>query len=79
MEKEMASVSATLFFFHRILQDKKAYISNIVSTVTVLFKNMPIMKLKNQLMLVFFTAINHVCGPLRKLKFTLTGSKGHGL
>ena len=26
----MASVSATLFFFHRILQDKKAYISNTV-------------------------------------------------
>ena len=75
----MASVSATLFFFHRILQHKKAFISNTVSTVTVLFKNTPIMKFKNQLMLVFFTAINHVSGRLRKLKLTLTCLKGHGL
>ena len=75
----MASVSATLFFFHRILQHKKAFISNTVSTVTVLFKNTPIMKFKNQLMLVFFTAINHVSGCLRKLELTLTCLKGHGL
>ena len=73
MEKEMASVSATLFFFHKILQDKKGFISNTVSTVTVLFKNTPIMKFKNQLMLAFFTAINHVSGCLRKLKFTFNG------
>ena len=27
----------------------------------------------------FFAAINHLRGPLRKQKFTSTGSKGHGL
>ena len=47
--------------------------------VTVLFINMQIVKFKSQLMFVFFTAINHLSGPLRKQKFTSTVSKGHGL
>ena len=47
--------------------------------ITVLFKNTRIPKLKNQLTFAFFAAINHLRGPLRKQKFTSTGSKGHGL
>ena len=32
-----------------------------------------------QLTIVFFTAVNHLNGPLRRQNFTLTGSKGQGL
>ena len=37
------------------------------------------LKFKSQLMIAFFTAINHLKRPLRKQNFTLTGSKGHCL
>ena len=33
----------------------------------------------NWLTIAFFTAVNHLNGPLRKQNFTLTGSKGQGL
>ena len=33
----------------------------------------------SQLTTVFFTAVNHLNGPLRKQNFILMGSKGHGL
>ena len=36
-------------------------------------------KFKSQLTIAFFTAVNHLNGPLRKQNFTLTGSKAHGL
>ena len=41
--------------------------------------NMRILKFKNQLAIAFFTAVNHLNGPLRRQNFTLMGSKGHGL
>ena len=47
--------------------------------LTALFTNMRIQKFKSQLTIAFFTAVNHLIGPLRKQNFTLTGSKGHGL
>ena len=34
---------------------------------------------KPKLTFAFFTAVNHLSGCLRNQKFTLTGSKGHGL
>ena len=40
---------------------------------------MRILKFKSQLTTVFFAAVNHLNGPLRKQNFTLMGSKGHGL
>ena len=40
---------------------------------------MRILKFKSQLTIVFFAAVNHLNGPLRKQNFTLMGSKGHGL
>ena len=43
-----------------------------------LFTNMRILKFKSQLTIGFFTAVNHLNGPLRKQNFTLTGSKGRG-
>ena len=46
---------------------------------TALFTNMRILKFKSQLTIAFFAAINHLNGPLRKQKLTLTGSKGKGL
>ena len=45
--------------------------------ITALFTNMQIVKFKSQLTIAFFTAVNHLNGPLRKQDFTLTGSKGH--
>ena len=36
-------------------------------------------KLKRQLTIAFFAAVNHLNGPLRKQNFTLTGSKGHSV
>ena len=33
--------------------------------------------IKSQLTFSFFAAVSHLGGPLRKQKFTLTGSKGH--
>ena len=47
--------------------------------LTALFTNMRILKFKSQLTIVFFAAVNHLNGPLRKQNFTLTGSKGQGL
>ena len=47
--------------------------------ITAIFTNMLILKFKSQLLIAFFTAINHLNSPLRKQNFTLTGSKGHGL
>ena len=35
------------------------------------------MKFKSQLTIMFFTAVNHLSGPLRKQNFTSTGSKDH--
>ena len=49
------------------------------SLITAVFTNMRILKLKSQLTIAFFAAVNHLNGPLRKQNFTLTGSKGHGL
>ena len=46
---------------------------------TALFTNTRILRLKRQLTIAFFAAVNHLNGPLRKQNFTLTGSKGHGL
>ena len=46
---------------------------------TALFTNMRILRLKTQLTIAFFAAVNHLNGPLRKQNFTLAGSKGHGL
>ena len=40
---------------------------------------MRILKVKSELTIAFFTAVNHLNKPLRKQNFTLTGSKGHGL
>ena len=45
---------------------------------TALFTNMRILKFKSQLTIAFFSAVNHLNGPLRKQNFTLTGSKGQG-
>ena len=36
-------------------------------------------KVKSQQLFVFFAAVNHLSGLLRKQNFTQTGSKGHGL
>jgi len=47
-----------------------------MSKFTVLFKNTRILKFKIQLTIPLFAAVNHLNGPLRKLKFTPTGSKG---
>ena len=49
-----------------IVQDAFKYI-------TVPFNNVN----SAQSMVVFFAAVNHLGGPLRKQKFTSTGSKGH--
>ena len=43
--------------------------------ITALFKNTWILKFKSQLTIAFFTAVNHLNGPLRKQNFTLTSSK----
>ena len=50
-----------------------------ISRLTALFTNMRILKFKTQLTIVFFAAVDHLNGPLRKQNFTLTGLKGHGL
>ena len=47
--------------------------------LTALFTNMRILKFKSQMTLAFFSAVNHLNGPIRKQNFTLTGSEGHGL
>ena len=47
--------------------------------ITALFTNMRILKFKSQLTIAFLAAVNHLIGPLRKLNFTLTDSKGRGL
>ena len=47
--------------------------------LTALFTNMRILKFKRQLTIAFFALVNHLNVPLRKQKFTLTGSKGQGL
>ena len=39
--------------------------------LTALFKNTWILKFKSQLMLAFFTAVNHLSGSLRKQKFVI--------
>ena len=52
---------------------------NLNFSVTALFTNMRILKFKSQLTIAFFTAVNHLNGPLRKQNFTLMGSKGQGL
>ena len=46
---------------------------------TALFKNMQTLKSKSQQTFVFFTAVIHPSGPLRKQKFTLLSSKVHSL
>ena len=45
----------------------------------MLFKNTGILKFKTELTFAFFMTVNHLSGPLRKQKFTLTSSKIHGL
>ena len=47
--------------------------------LTALFTNMRILKFKSQMTIAFFSAVNHLNGPIRKQNFTLTGSEGHGL
>ena len=47
--------------------------------VTALLINTQILKFKSQLTFAVFAAVNHLSRPLRKQKFTLTVSKGHGL
>ena len=47
--------------------------------ITALFTNMRILKFKSHLTIAFLAAVNHLIGPLRKLNFTLTDSKGRGL
>ena len=47
-----------------------------MSKFTALFKNTRILKFKSQLTIPLFAAVNHLNGPLRKLKFTSMGSKG---
>ena len=39
-------------------------------TFTVLFKNMQTLKFKSQLTFVYFAAVSHPNGPLRKQNFT---------
>ena len=56
-----------------------ALIDTFASSITAPFTNMRILKFKSQLVIAFFTAVNHLNGPLRKQNFTLTGSKGQGL
>ena len=48
-------------------------------TPTALFKKTRTLKFKSQLTLAFFSAVNHLSGPLRKQEFIKTSSKGHGL
>ena len=50
-----------------------------IAKITALFINTWILKFKSQLTFAFFAAVNHLSAPLRKQKFTSTGSKGHGL
>ena len=47
--------------------------------VTALLINTQILKFKSQLTFAVFAAVNHLSRPLRKQKFILTVSKGHGL
>ena len=47
--------------------------------LTALFTNMRILKFKSQMTIAFFSAVNHLNGPIRKQNFTWTGSEGHGL
>ena len=42
---------------------------------TALFTNMRIVKFKSQLRIVFFAAVNHLSGPLRKQKLYFNGFK----
>ena len=51
----------------------------LLRAVPALFINTSILKFTIQLTFAFFAAVNHLSGPLRKQKFTSTGSKGHGL
>ena len=46
---------------------------------TAFFTHMQILRFKSQLIIAFFTAVNHLNGPLRKQNFTSMGSKGYGL
>ena len=41
----------------------------------MLFKNTGILKFKTLLTFAFFKTANHLSGPLRKKKFTITSSK----
>ena len=50
-----------------------------IQDLTALFTNMRILKFKSLMTIVFFSAVNHINGPIRKQNFTLTGSEGHGL
>lgn len=43
------------------------------------FQNHKNYEIQSQLTTPFFSAVNHLSGPLRKQNFTSTGSKGHGL
>ena len=54
-------------------------LAKVVTWLTALFTNMPILKIKSQPTIAFFAAVNHLNGLLRKQNFTLTGSKGQGL
>jgi len=54
-------------------------ITLITTLITALFKNTRILRFKSQPTFVFFNAVSHLKRPLRKQKFTSTGSKGHGL
>ena len=50
-----------------------------MQVLTALFTNMRILKFKSQMTIAFFSAVNHLNGPIRKQNFTLTGSEGHDL
>ena len=64
---------------HGIFPSLFYHLSISVNNITALFTNMRILKIKSQLTIAFFAAVNHLNGPLRKQNFTLTGSKGQGL
>ena len=69
-----------IFFFSYGFKNTSIYQGFARSNILIaLFTNMRILKFKSQLTIAFFTAVNHLNGPLRKQNFTLTGSKGHGL
>ena len=83
----LAVLSWTFFFVNDYWPNHRSELSKALKIYRLLIyygkcllKNTRTLKFKiRQLSFAFFSAVNHLSGPLRKQNFTYSGSKGHGL